>query len=335
MDIRKPGLSPARIVFAIGGAIVAGFAANLAAVVSGLVIGDGLALIAIIASVWIFTITAEHRGTLADHRNKRRRDELLRRVDNEDISHARPLPPPAQEQHVALARATPSGPKQIQDAPPRSPRTGKLCEDSGQRRRSQPHHNLAQRKTAMRRILCHPTLVAIVLAGQAAAQEVAPKPDNRLAVVDIAKVFLNYEKAKAFKVEMEKTLQPFKDRADKIKAEITKLQAQHDAATDPAVQATLVDSLAAAKRKLEALDRTARQHVGKQQEEQLIKLYKEVHGAIKGYADEHGIQIVFGYGEPPQQEVFSFTNVNRKLSAMDVGAWCPSISRRTWISAWR
>ena len=59
------------------------------------------------------------------------------------------------------------------------------------------------------------TLAAIVtlgMVGQAQAQT-----STRVAVVNIGTVFTKYEKAKAFKVEMEATLKPYKEQAEKIR----------------------------------------------------------------------------------------------------------------------
>jgi Skp family chaperone for outer membrane proteins len=171
-------------------------------------------------------------------------------------------------------------------------------------------------------------LTQIPLACRAAGQteerdegEVAIKSDHRLAVVNIGTVFLNYKKAKEFKSEMEQLMKPYQGRAQMLKAEIQKLTDLSTANQDLSKKAQLDDALLLAKRKLEDVDREARQKVGKRQEEHLVALYKEVHAAIKEYADEHGIHLVLGYGELP--DIFSFANITRKLSAMDKGAIIP------------
>ena len=162
------------------------------------------------------------------------------------------------------------------------------------------------------------------LAHRAGAQEIALKPENRVAVVNIGVVFTQYEKAKQFKGQMEKMLQPFKDQAERLKAEIAKLEAQQkDMQTRAEDKAKFEQAIITGKRKLEDLDREARAKIGKQQEEHLIALYKEVVNAVKEHAETHGIQIVLGYGEPPDADLFTFANINRKLTGMDMGGSVP------------
>src|SRR5262245_35185660 len=97
---------------------------------------------------------------------------------------------------------------------------------------------------------------AMAIAQLAPAQEVALRPENRIDLVNIGHVFTKYEKATALKAEMEKTLQPFKDQAEKIKAEVAELKAQlSDATTIPADKTKLEQALIVAKRKLEDVDR--------------------------------------------------------------------------------
>jgi Skp family chaperone for outer membrane proteins len=153
------------------------------------------------------------------------------------------------------------------------------------------------------------------------AQVGAPKKENRIAVVNIGTVILKYEKAKIIKAEMDKLVGPFKERAEKLKVEALKLKEQHAVEANPAVKTVLLDALNDAQRRLETLDQEAKAKISKRQEEMLVGLYKDVHAAIKEHAEDHGIQIVVGFGEPPQDdELFAYTNVNRKLAALDAGS---------------
>ena len=73
-------------------------------------------------------------------------------------------------------------------------------------------------------------------------------------------------------------------------------------------------------RALEDLDAQARRLIGKKQETQLIQLYKEIHAGVQQHAQQNGFHIIFAYGDPPDQDQFTFQNINRKMTGMDMGA---------------
>ena len=160
----------------------------------------------------------------------------------------------------------------------------------------------------------------LCLAGQARAQGTG----TRVAVVNIGVVFTKYEKAKVFKEEMERELKPFKDEAEKIKKSVLDYQT---AINNPKVPEKDKEQYAAylrtLKRQLEDLDLEARKKIGKRQEEHLVQLYKEVSAQIQTVASSNGIHLVLGFGEPPNEDLMSFMNINRKLTGMDMGSTVP------------
>ena len=160
----------------------------------------------------------------------------------------------------------------------------------------------------------------LCLAGQARAQGTG----TRVAVVNIGVVFTKYEKAKNFKEEMERDLKPFKDEAEKIKKNVLDYQ---NAINNPKVPEKDKEQYAAylrtLKRQLEDLDLEARKKIGKRQEEHLVQLYKEVSAQIQTVASSNGIHLVLGFGEPPNEDLLSFMNINRKLTGMDMGSTVP------------
>ena len=161
------------------------------------------------------------------------------------------------------------------------------------------------------------TLATFGLAGQARAQ------GTRVAVVNIGAVLTKYEKAKTFKAEMEGTLKPFKDEAEKIKKNVLAYQEAVQKTTDTKLRDQYEQALRVLKRQLEDLDIEARKKLGSKQEQNLIQLYKEVSDHIQAVANANGIHLVLGYGEPPDANLFTFMNINRKLSAMDMGSTVP------------
>jgi Skp family chaperone for outer membrane proteins len=163
-------------------------------------------------------------------------------------------------------------------------------------------------------------VATLCLAGQARAQGTG----TRVAVVNIGVVFTKYEKAKTFKEEMERELKPFKDEAEKIKKQVLDYQ---NAINNPKVPEKDKEQYAAylrtLKRQLEDLDLEARKKIGKRQEEHLVQLYKEVSNQIQTVASSNGIHLVLGFGEPPNEDLMSFMNINRKLTGMDMGSTVP------------
>lgn len=161
------------------------------------------------------------------------------------------------------------------------------------------------------------TLATFVTAGQVEAQ-------TRVAVVNIGTVFSKYKKAENFKAEMEATLKPYKDQAEQIKKSILEHQEglKKLNPTDTKLREQYENNLRILRRQLEDIDLEARKKIGKRQEEHLVQLYKEVNDHIKAVAQTNGIHIVLGFGEPPG-DLLNIKNIERKLTAMDMGGVVP------------
>jgi Skp family chaperone for outer membrane proteins len=165
----------------------------------------------------------------------------------------------------------------------------------------------------------------MVLAGGTAHAQVPQA--TKVGVVNIGVLFTKYEKATIFKKELEGELTPLKGEAEKIKNVMKQHQEWLEKyGKDPAQAAQAEKSqqaLRAGQRALEDLDLQARKLIGKKQETQLIQLYKEIHAAVGTYAYQNGFHVVFAYGDPPDQDQFTFQNINRKMQGMDMGAAVP------------
>jgi Skp family chaperone for outer membrane proteins len=161
--------------------------------------------------------------------------------------------------------------------------------------------------------------------GPAAGAAPTASGGTRIAIVNIGTVFAKYEKAKAIKDEMQTTLKPYKDKADKWRAEMIQYQEfitkkQFDKYKEEDLQKAILER----KRAMEDLDRELRPVIGKKQEEQLVQLWKEVNQHITRYGSSQGFHIVMGYGDPVDpKELDTFPNINRKMQGMDLGGVCP------------
>ena len=79
-----------------------------------------------------------------------------------------------------------------------------------------------------------------------------------------------------------------------------------------------------ARRRLEDMNRSAGQSLGKSQEANLIILWKDVRAAVKDYAAKHSIDLVIAYGDPLDRELLDlFPNINRTMQSMDAGGSLP------------
>jgi Skp family chaperone for outer membrane proteins len=158
------------------------------------------------------------------------------------------------------------------------------------------------------------------LLGQAQAQATG----TRVAIVNVGLVFSKYEKAKFYKSELETTLKPFKTEGEKIADQMKKYAAASKEKTvDPKLKDQYEQYLVKLKRDMEDLDMRARKLIGTKQEEQIIILYKEVIGAIQAFAKANNYQLVLGYGQQIEGDLYSFANINRIMQGMDMGGATP------------
>ena len=176
----------------------------------------------------------------------------------------------------------------------------------------------------MKRTLRALVLATITLAwcgGSLRAQQPAP---TRVAIVNVGMVFTKYSKAVAFKTQMEKSMEPYMLEGKKLKKEILDwTEAMRHPKFDLKEKDRYEQGIKGNQRKLEDLEMQVRKLIGKSQEEQTVALFKEVDAAIKGYAQANGIQMVLGYGEQLDGDLYAFPNISRKMQGMDLGGLNP------------
>jgi len=153
-------------------------------------------------------------------------------------------------------------------------------------------------------------------------------PRVKIAVVNYGYLFTNFDRAKEMKKELDDELAPLKAEAEKIKASLTSLKAAADSAKGmPEVAALIAEQMREGTKGLEDLDLKARSLVGKKQETQLVMLWRQINDVVAEYASKHDFDIVFGYGDPPNLDPNTFANVNRRMTAMDMGTMIPAYVR--------
>src|SRR5262249_45044731 len=144
-----------------------------------------------------------------------------------------------------------------------------------------------------------------------------PPPPMRVAVINIGLVFSKYDKARVHNQQLQKLLEPYQLDGKKLKKEILAwTETMKDPKFDPALRERYEQGIRNNQRALEDLELKVRKLVGKTQDDQIISLYKEVKEAIQSYALSHGIQVVMGYGEQIDGDVYSAPNILRKMQGM-------------------
>jgi Skp family chaperone for outer membrane proteins len=165
------------------------------------------------------------------------------------------------------------------------------------------------------------------LSAQAPVAAAAPA-QTRVAVINLLQVIKNYNKAKFYETELEGTLKPYRDKAEKLKGDMIQWQ---NYLSDPKNGPTITQeqretgekSVTNIKRQLEDLDKEARKAFGKKRELQVVQLYKEVDEAVKRYAAANGFHLVLSFGEPVNAtDLFSAPNIARKLEGIQMGGAC-------------
>ena len=182
-------------------------------------------------------------------------------------------------------------------------------------------------------ILLSATSIAAAQTGEIATPKVGT---TRVAVVNVGYVFYKYEKAQAFKKNLEASIQPYKEQAAKLTGLMKRnTDAIRNRDFSRFTEDDLNRGIKKAQRELEDLEAEIKGKLGKLQEDNLLQLWKEMQEAIKTYAKRGQLDLVLAYGDPIDKSLLDqFPNVNRKMQAMDTGSVVPLfIAPNTDISA--
>jgi Skp family chaperone for outer membrane proteins len=162
--------------------------------------------------------------------------------------------------------------------------------------------------------------------GQAGAGAAPTLQGTRVGVVNIGTVFTSYKKATAFKQEMEEAGKPFKLQIEAYQKDIFNLK---NDASKPGSKITKEDAeaqIVAKQRAIEDMQRQARAVLGKKAEAQLVQLWREINDVIDRAAKANSFNIVLAFGDPADAAatgLTDFTNINRKLNAIEMGSTAP------------
>ncbi|MCI0377749.1 MAG: OmpH family outer membrane protein [Gemmataceae bacterium] len=163
----------------------------------------------------------------------------------------------------------------------------------------------------------------IAFCGGRALAQAAPT-QVRVAIVNVGQVLHKYEKARFYKHELDETLMPYRLEGEKLKKEILDwTAAMKDPKFNPKEKDRYEQGIVDNKRKLEDLDRHATKLIVTKQEAQVITLFRDLQEAIQAYAQANGIHLVLTYAEQLEGDLFTLSNVARKMKGMDLGSTTP------------
>jgi len=166
--------------------------------------------------------------------------------------------------------------------------------------------------------------VLLLTAVPAAAQEGAT---TRVAVVNVGAVINGYTKSQVAKKELEAEFGLYRTQAEKLRAEMTRLQqVVSDAKVSADEKTAATSKLVEHRRKLEDLEGEVRQVAGKKQEKFIIDVYSDMQAAIQRHAEANNIDLVLMYNEP-ERDLLGFPNISRKIAASDQGGLVPIFIR--------
>jgi Skp family chaperone for outer membrane proteins len=156
---------------------------------------------------------------------------------------------------------------------------------------------------------------------QAQPVTVAAPATTRIAFVNIETVLQQYTKAKVYKEEMDKMLEPFRQKAEGLKRTI--MQWKNELVTGKTSDGKAVNKeqwengVRLKTRELEDLQIQVGNLYRSHSEKQIVQIYKEVDEAVQAHARTNGFQAVFCYGESTLVDPLGIENIIRKIRGME------------------
>jgi Skp family chaperone for outer membrane proteins len=166
-------------------------------------------------------------------------------------------------------------------------------------------------------------LAAVYAIGQLQAQvqlgtPAAVKSPTRFALVNIETVLQGYEKAKVYKREMDRLLEPPRKQAEEIKKHVLRVETDLGKSDlTPEKRKELEQSKRKLQRRLEDLQQEFNKMLREHSERQIVQIYKEVTEAVKAHAKKHGLQAVFCHGESSHLDPLGVENIVRKIRGVE------------------
>jgi Skp family chaperone for outer membrane proteins len=169
----------------------------------------------------------------------------------------------------------------------------------------------------------------------AAPAPVAAPALTRVAFLNVAKIFQDYEKAKVFNEEIKAIAEPKKKIHEQLMAELKEWTdfvqknpnkfKEGSPEYDANLKARYEAGITGNKRKVEDLNKEMTNLLGEKNKQQYLQLYNEMKTVVQLYAAKNEFHIVLAYVEPTTRDPFDIVNIMRKVQGMDMGGTVTSL----------
>jgi Skp family chaperone for outer membrane proteins len=149
-----------------------------------------------------------------------------------------------------------------------------------------------------------------------------PGPRTSIAVVNLAYILRNYEKAVEFQASAKDYMEAARKRENEAREKLDELAKKLIAEKNADKRGELERKLRKENNQFEEWKAETQNHLYKEQEKQIVELHKEIRNATQRYANAHDIALVLQYqdADPDSPEFNSPQNAGRKMQA---GAYMP------------
>jgi Skp family chaperone for outer membrane proteins len=129
------------------------------------------------------------------------------------------------------------------------------------------------------------------------------RPGTKVAMIDISEVFEKYSRAIEFREDLEDLLQPYKDKAARVRNEIVWLENATSTNGFPAwVQIGCQHLIQKHQTSLEHLDRECVKAISARREDNDVLIWNDIKMCSEAVAKAYGFQIVLGYRKTKRSE---------------------------------
>jgi Skp family chaperone for outer membrane proteins len=142
----------------------------------------------------------------------------------------------------------------------------------------------------------------------------APRRHTRLAILNLKYVVMNYGKWKDFTDRLKSSYQTYEQKAQALNGQMEAMKKQLQAATDQETREKLAQDGKNIERQMQDLSDQAKRTLAKDEQEEMVIVYKEVAAAVASYAEAHDIDLVMQYNDGINDaEMNSANNIGRKM----------------------
>jgi Skp family chaperone for outer membrane proteins len=148
---------------------------------------------------------------------------------------------------------------------------------------------------------------------QGLAAHPATSAKTKVAMLNLKYVVMNYTKWKNFTETLKSSYASYEQKAQALNTQMEGIKKQLQSA-DPATREKLTKDGKSLERQMQDLSDEAKNTLGKQEQDQMVIVYREIGAAVAGYAQSNDIDLVLHYNDAiTDTEMNSPNNIGRKM----------------------